>query len=176
MAVDSVVKRPKDVLTASRGRAAYNEAERQFSLLLQQRLQDVLQGKRERLALLRRYPQDHDRLGVMGTPSHLARHDLRLSTVEGMLWDTINFVRLKASGGPIAQQTNGDGSVLEWQTFPTKFPHIVLQRTDRYEGDDAEPVETTWTLQRLQNQRTQTQINRLFDAANLLFELVRVVR
>jgi hypothetical protein len=176
MAVAPVVKRPKDVLTASRQRAAYNDAERQFSQLLQQRLQDVLQGKRERLPLLRRYPQDPDRLGIMETPASLVRDDLRLPTVEGMLWDTINFVRLKASGGPIAQQTGSDGSVLELQSFPTKFPHIVLERTDRYHGDAAEPVETTWTLQRLQNQRTQTRINRLFDAANLLFELVRVVR
>ena len=176
MAATPVVKRPKDVLTASRPRAVYNEAERQFSQVLQQRLQDVLQGKRDRLPLLRRYPQDPDRLGVMETPPPLVRQDLRLAVVERMLWDTINFVRLKASGGPIAQQTNSDGSVTESQTFPTKFPHMVLERTDCYAGDAAEPVETTWTLQRLQNQRTQTQINRLLDAANLLFELVRVVR
>jgi hypothetical protein len=172
----AVAKRPKDVLTGSRARAGYNPAERQFSLLLQQRLQDVLQGKRERLPLLRRYPNDPDRLGIMSTPSQVARQELRLPTVERMIWDTINFVRLKASGGPIAQQAGDDGSIVEWQTLPTKFPHIVLERTDRYEGDGIEPVETTWTLQRLQNQRTQTQINRLFDAANLLFELVRVVR
>jgi hypothetical protein len=140
MAVAPVVRRPKDVLVASRQRAAYNDAERQFSQVLQQRLQDVLQGKRERLPLLRRYPQDPDRLGIMETPAALVRQDLRLPTVESMLWDTINFVRLKASGGPIAQQAGSDGSVLESQTFPTKFPHIVLERTDRYQGEAAEPA------------------------------------
>jgi hypothetical protein len=176
MALARISKRSRDVLTGSRVRADYNEAERQFSQVLQQRLQEVLQGKRERLALLRRYPNDPDRLGVMATPSSIVRQDLRLPAVEGMIWDTINFVRLKASGGPIAQKTNDDGSVVELRTFPTKFPHIVLERSDCFEGDAPEPVETTWTLQRLQNQRTQTQINRLLDAANLLFELVRVVR
>ncbi len=176
MAMARPTRRSKDVLTGTRERAAYNEAERQFSLLLQERLQDVLQGKRDRLALLRRYPNDPDRLGIMETPRALQRRDLRLPTVEEMIWDTINFVRLKASGGPIAQETAGDGSIVESRTFPTKFPHIVLERSDRYEGDAVEPLETTWTLQRLQNQRAQTQINRLLDAANLLFELVRVVR
>jgi hypothetical protein len=176
MAVEPVTKRSKDLLTGSRQRAAYNAAEREFSLLLQQRLQDVLQGKRDRLPLLRRYPQDRDRLGIMSTPHTLARGDLRLATVEGLVWDTINFVRLKASGGPIAQRVDDDGSIVESRTFPTKFPHMVLERSDRYRDDDDEPVETTWTLQRLQNQRTQTQINRLLDAANLVFELVRVVR
>jgi hypothetical protein len=34
-------------------------------------------------------------------------------------------------------------------------------------------VEITWSLERLQNQRAQTQLNRLLDAASLLFELVR---
>lgn len=176
MVGEPVAKRSKDVLTGSRQRAAYNAAEREFSLLLQQRLQDVLQGKRDCLPLLRRYPQDQGRLGIMPTPPTLARADLRLATVEGLVWDTINFVRLKASGGPIAQRADADGSVVESRTFPTKFPHIILERSDRYHKDDTEPVETTWTLQRLQNQRTQTQINRLLDAANLIFELVRVVR
>lgn len=176
MALARTAKGSKDVLTGSRARADYNEAERHFSQVLQQRLQEVLQGKRDRLALMRRYPDDPDRLGVMATPPAVLRGELRLAAVEGMIWDTINFVRLKASGGPIAQKSDGDGSVVELRTFPTKFPHIVLERSDRYQGDAPEPVETTWTLQRLQNQRTQTQINRLLDAANLLFELVRVVR
>ena len=41
---------------------------------------------------------------------------------------------------------------------------------------DADPIEITWCAQRVQNQRRQTQINRLFDAANLAFELLRVLR
>lgn len=170
------VKRPRDVLTGTRKRAQYNTAEQQFSVCLQQRLEELLQGKRNCVALLRRYPKDPNRLGLMPTPPSVARADLRLPVVETLVWDAINFVRLKAAGGPIAQRELPDGSLLELQSFPTKFPHIVIERTDRYVGDDDEPVEMTWSIQRVQNQRAQTQLNRLLDAANLVFELVRVVR
>jgi hypothetical protein len=169
-------KRPRDVLTGTRRRAQYNSAEQEFSICLQERLEELLQGKRNCVALLRRYPHDPGRLGLMPTPPSVDRQQLRLRVVETLVWDAINFVRLKAAGGPVAQRTLPDGSVLELQTFPTKFPHIVIERTDRYIGEDNEPAEMTWSIQRLQNQRAQTQFNRLLDAANLLFDIFRAVR
>jgi hypothetical protein len=108
----------------------------------------------------------------MATPPGIAREQLRLPVVDALARDTINFIRLKAAGGPISQQVAGDGGVTEQQTFPTKFPHIVIIRTDRYLGDDLEPADITWCIVRLQNQHTQTRINRLIDAASLLVELV----
>lgn len=175
MALNRVTHRPKDSLSGARRRAGYNPAEREFSLILQRRLHDLLEGKRERLDLLRRYPNDANRLGVMATPASLRRDQLRLPVVEALIWETINFVRLKAAGGPVSQEVAA-GGIVELQTFPTKFPHIVIERTDRYaeEGDD--PIAIAWSLQRLQNQRTQTQINRFLDAANLVLDLARVVR
>jgi hypothetical protein len=67
--------------------------------------------------------------------------------------------------------------VLEIQTFPTKFPHIVIERADLFrDTGSSEADEITWTLYRVQNQRRQTQFNRVLDATNLLFEVVRLVR
>lgn len=174
MAMQLASRKGADALVATRQRARYNGAEQQFSLLLQERLTEVLQGRRGSLPLVRRYPNDPYRLGVMPTPPTLARAELRLPVVEMLARETIDFLRLKAAGGPVSQEALDDGSVLEQQTFPTKFPHIILVRTDRYEGDDEGPAVITWCIERLQNQRAQTQINRLIDAASLLAELVHL--
>lgn len=69
-----------------------------------------------------------------------------------------------------------DGCTIEYQTFPTKYPHIVICRTDRYRQGDDDPIEITWCVQRVQNQRLQIEINRVLDAANLPFDLIRVFR
>jgi hypothetical protein len=176
MASEQAVARRDDPLRSPRQRASYNTAEQQFSLLLQQRLRALLEGRSDSLALLRRYPNQPDRLGVMATPARVPRDQLRLSTVEGIIWDALDFVRPDALGGPVAQNLDPDGSVVEHQMFSTRYPHIVIERTDRYVDDGSDPVEITWCLRRVQNQRTQTQFNRLLDAANLAFELLRVIR
>jgi signal transduction histidine kinase len=176
MASERAVALQDDPLRSPRRRASYNAAEQQFSLIVQQRLNTLLEGKSNSLALLRRYPTQPDRLGVMTTPARLPRDQLRLSTVEGIIWDALDFVRPDAVGGPVAQNLAPDGSVVERQIFSTRYPHIVIERTDRYVGDAPDPVEITWCLQRVQNQRSQTQFNRLLDAANLAFELLRAIR
>lgn len=162
-------------LRETRERAPYNAAEQAFSFLLQQRLQRLLEGKDNRLELLRRYPGDPHRLGVMVTPRTVDRGQLRLDVVERLLWETLHFVRPDALGGPVAQQRTPEGSVIETQLFSTRYPHIVIERIDRYVGDAPTPVETTYTLRRVQNQRSQTRANRVLDAANLAFELLRVL-
>jgi hypothetical protein len=176
MASEQAVARRDDALRSPRQRASYNTAEQQFSLVLQQSLQALLEGRRNSLALLRTYPNQPDRLGVMATPSGVPRDQLRLSTVEGIIWNALYFLRPDAVGGPVSQNLSPDGSVLEYQMFSTRFPHIVIERTDRYVGDEPDPTEITWCLRRVQNQRAQTQLNRFLDAANLAFELLRVIR
>lgn len=167
--------RANDPLVAERRRSNYNEAERWFSRILQQRLDDLLQAKRNHLEILRRYPGQPDRLGVMGTPARLPRDQLRLPVVEELAWRAIDFVRADGVGGPVSQLVCPDGAIIELQAFPTKYPHIVIERSDRYVGDDPNPTETTWCLRRVQNQRQQTQFNRILDAASLVFDLIRVI-
>lgn len=164
------------VITEVRPRADYNDAERRFSLVLQHRLQEILEGGRNRIELLRKYPDRPDRLGVIITPSDLARERLRLPVVEALTWEVVNFVRSDAAGGPITQYAAPDGGIIEQQIFPTRYPHIVIERTDRYLGDRPTPVEITWSLRRVQNQRNETRLNRLLDAATLALELLRAIR
>jgi hypothetical protein len=169
-------KRTTHLLTGTRGRTNYNAAEQQFSCALQKRLCELVEGKRNRLMLLRRYSDQAERLGVMVTPAELPRDQLRLPIVEGMIWDAVSFLSPNGSGGPVSQETAPDGRVVEFQMFSTKFPHIVVERTDCYVGEGSIPAETTWSLRRVQNQREQTQLNRLLDAANLAIEFFRIVR
>jgi hypothetical protein len=164
-----------DELTAPRRRADYNEAERRFSCLLLARVQAVLEGRLDRLDLLRTYPGEPGRIAVMATPRDVDRDRLRLPVVEQLTRQAVEGICADAVGGPIAQAIE-DGAVVETQTFSTRYPHIVVERVDRYaDGSDA-PSASTLRLRRVQNQRRQTQINRALDAANLLFEIVRVLR
>ena len=163
-------------LTAARRRADYTGAERDFSYLLRQRLVEVLEGKRDRLKILRKYPRQPGRVAVLCPPDSLPSDELRAPVVERLTWDAIRFVQAETSGGPIAQRPAPGGGVVEVQTFPTKFPHIVIERADLFRDGSVEADEITWTLYRVQNQRRQTQFNRVLDATNLLFEFVRLVR
>lgn len=165
-----------DPLTEVRRRADYSPAEREFSVLLQQRFRDLLEGKRNSLDLLRKYPGEPNRLGVVQLPPGVRRDALRLSVAEDLTWRIIEFMRSADACGPIVQQRRQDGTLIEQQSFPTKYPHIVIERTDRFPDGSVEPTEITWALRRVQNQRAQTQLNRFLDAANLAFELFRIVR
>lgn len=161
----------------TRRRTDFNAAERRLSEVLRQRLLELLEGRRDRLELLRTYPKEPGRLGIIATPSGLPRQQLRLPVAERLARDVLDFVRGDAAApGPLAQSLTPDGGVVERQTLPTRYRHILIERTDRYVGDGSDPVEITWCLRRVQNQRAQTQFNRLLDAANLAFELLRTIR
>jgi hypothetical protein len=164
------------MLMGERKRTAYNPAEREFSWILQQRLNELLEGKRNTLPLLRRYPNQPNRLGVMITPAGVPRDQLRLPVVEALIWEAVSFVYPAGGAGPLSQAVAPDGSLVEMQFFSTKFPHIIMERTDRYVGDGEDPSETTWGLRRVQNQRAQTQLNRVLDVANLALEVLGVIR
>ena len=132
-------------LTSSRARTTYRTAERDFALLLKQRLDDLLTGKRDRLEILRKYPNDAGRLGVIATPEGFAVGRPRLQMLEQLTWDALRFFQADAEGGPIAQILGSDGGVTEVQTFPTRYPNIVIERVDRF-GECPEPDSITWCL------------------------------
>ena len=164
-----------DALTGVRPPAEFTAAERSFSRCLRDHLDSLLEGKRNRVYLLRRYPREPGRLGVIQTPRQDGKL-VRFEVAEKLTIKVIEFIRSDTAAGPIAQSIGPDGGLVEVQSFPTKYPHIVIERTDRFDAQGREPVEITWCLQRLQNQRQQTQFNRLLDATNLAFELLRLVR
>src|SRR5437588_5422398 len=91
-------------LFSSREARAYNAAERQFSRFVEGRLQKLLQGDLNRLALLRRYHQEPDRLAAPLPKHGLDPGALRLPVVEELLLRVLVFLQTGMPGGPVAQE------------------------------------------------------------------------
>jgi hypothetical protein len=153
----------------------YTESERKYSAAVQTCFQELLEGKRQQIVLLRRFHDDHDRLEVLSAPPGVDRADLRLAMVERLLISVIAFVRDVSPGGPVFQREEAD-MLVETQPFATKYPHIIIERLDAFSRDGRKPLFTEWRLRRTQNQRMETRINRWLDAANLVLSLVKDVR
>lgn len=99
MASEQSLAPTNQLLMGGRKRTAYNPAEREFSRILQQRLNELLEGKRNTLPLLRHYPNQPNRLGVMITPTSVPRDQLRLPVVEALIWEVMSFVSPDGAGG-----------------------------------------------------------------------------
>ena len=166
-------ERAKSLMAVNRP-TRYSDDEQRFSTLLQRRLDELLRGERNGLLLLRKYPKEPGRLGVMGTSGELDPRGLRLAVVERMIRDALLFLYADPHGGPTSQQNHGDGTLVEVRKFTTKFPHIVIERTDVYDAATEQPHHTQWCARRLQNQRAATRINRMLDAANLGIDVARM--
>ncbi len=152
----------------------YNEAEQRYSTLLYRRIEELLKGQRNSLLILRKYPAEPNRLGIMSTPGDIQREALRLHVVEKMAMDALVFLSELSTGGPVAQESDGNGLLVETRKFPTRYPHIIIERVDRF-VDGAETAQSIeWCARRVQNQRASTRINRMLDAANLGVDLVKL--
>lgn len=155
----------------------YNAAERRYGVHVRRTLLELLEGKRNELDLMRKYHREPSRLGAMPVPMGIDAKQLRLSRVEEMLSSAIRFLHDGSSGGPMAQSEDLDeGAIVQRRDFPTRFPHIVIQRTDIYDAQSRQSIRTEWCVHRLQNQRTNIRMNRMLDAMTLGLELLRWVR
>jgi hypothetical protein len=163
-------------LFQSRAAAAYTPSEQTFSMVIQRRLEALLRGDMNTLPLLRRYHREPNRLGVPRTPDRIDRRELRLPVVEEIVTALLQFLHAGtgAAGGPIAQSREEE-RLVERQTFTTRFPHIVIERIDRYDPESRDLLETEWVVKRFQNQRADVRLNRSLDAANLGIELIKMV-
>ena len=151
----------------------YREAEQRFSTALQRRLDELLRGERNRLMLLRKYPADPHRIGVMNTVG-VDTSKLRVRIVERLIRDALLFLHADPHGGPCAQIHDGQGGLVETRKFTTKFPHIVIERIDVFDDQTGETRHIQWSAMRMQNQRAATRINRMLDAANLGLDVVKL--
>lgn len=167
--------RPSGDLFAIREAYPYNAAEQEFSRFIEQKLQKLLKGELNHLPLLRRYYQEPERLAAPVPPQGVDRDALRLPIVEELLTRVLVFLQTGMPGGPIAQEAN-DRHVIERQLHTTRFPHILIERIDTFEGGTGIPLETEWVARRAQNQHVDTRINRFLDLANLGFEFFRAAR
>src|SRR5215212_11117640 len=80
----------------------YREAEQRFSTALQRRLDELLRGERNRLMLLRKYPAEPHRIGVMNTVG-VDPASLRVRIVERLIRDALLFLHADPHGGPCSQ-------------------------------------------------------------------------
>ena len=153
----------------------YNESERLYSEHVQEGLEQLLAGTRSELILMRQYHDDPDRIAVLKSPPTADSEELRRPVIEQILTSTIVFVRDTSPGGPVFQRAADEG-VIETQYFGTRYPHIIVERRDRFDGSSDVPIYTEWRLRRMQNQRKETQINRVLDVATLGFTVLKSFR
>jgi hypothetical protein len=151
----------------------YTADEQRFSTALQQRLDELLRGERNTLMLLRKYPHEPKRIGVMAT-AQVDPSRLRIRVVEKLIRDALLFLHADPHGGPVSQTPDGDGALVEVRKYTTKFPHIVIERVDVFDHDTGDTRHIQWCAMRVQNQRAATRINRILDATNLGIDVVKL--
>ncbi|MBV9581260.1 MAG: hypothetical protein JO057_21985 [Chloroflexi bacterium] len=74
---------------------------------------------------------------------------MNIVRLEQLTWEAVRFLQVGRAGGPIAQASAGDGGMLEVQTFATRVPYLVVERTDHYPRAAPEPDAITWSIRRL---------------------------
>jgi hypothetical protein len=161
-------------LLGIRHEAKFTPDEERFSVALHDRVEELLRGRRNELPLLRKYRRNESQLGVMPTPPEIDRQGLRLPVVEHMLLDTLLFLHDGTAGSPPSRARDAENRIVETQRFTTKWPHIVLLRTDVFDEGGGEALETTWTALRFQNQNRQIRLNRLLDLAAIGLEVLQL--
>src|SRR5258708_3728856 len=92
---------PTGGLFAFREASSYNAGKREFSGLVGGGLKRLLRGDLNRLALLRRYHQQPDRLAAPVPPHGVDRAALRIPVVEELLIRVLVFLQTGMPGGPI---------------------------------------------------------------------------
>lgn len=174
--MNSTTTERADVLSP-RHRPDYNESERRYGAHVRELMREVLKGDRDRLDVMTKYHGDSGRLSVVPVPRTVEAAALRLDRVEEILTSAVRFLHDGSDPGPVAELgAQRDGVVVETQDYPTRFPHIVIERTDAYDNESGDPVWTGWAIHRLQNQRRNVQINRVLDVMILGLELFKGVR
>jgi len=162
-------------LLGGRSTTDYNDTEQQYSLLLYNRIEELLKGERNDLLLLRKYPAEPGRLGAMPTPMTLLRSSLRIDRVERMATDALIFLSAHSPGGPVAQYVDTDGRLVETRKFPTRYPHIIIERLDVYgEREQGTPDYIQWHARRLQNHRQSIRLNTMLDLLGLGVEAAKL--
>ncbi len=146
----------------------FNADEQRYGVHVRDTLMKLLRGDRDALDLLAKYHREPNRLGALPLPETVDPRAIRLSKVQEILARTIRFLHDGSEGGPIAQWEDRErGLIYQRRDFPTRFPHIVIERTDSYDAAKGDPIESSWCAHRIQNQRQNIRINRMLDLMNL---------
>lgn len=152
---------------------SYTPAERLFSRFVQERMIRLLRGDEDSMLLMRHYGHDAAEISFF-VPSRLRQREMRPEVAEEIIHGVIRFLNPYAPGGPVSQEHVG-GELVETQIHPTHYPHIVLQRVDRFNDRNGECLVSEFSAVRLQNQRRSVLVNRALDVSNLALELSRLL-
>lgn len=156
--------------------AHHNAEESRYSAHVRNALLKLLKGDRDRLDLLVKYHREPNRLGILTVPLGMDTKALRTPRVEETLRAALSFLHDGSAGGPVSSSEDRSlGLIVQTRDFPTRFPHIVIQRTDSFDAKTGDPVKSRWTARRLQNQQSSIQTNRALDALNLGVEILKFV-
>ncbi|MCA1595447.1 MAG: hypothetical protein LC772_03355 [Chloroflexi bacterium] len=159
-------------LLRERSPLGYNPEEQRFSSFIQKKLYRLLGGEDNDLLLMRRHCGANASIAFL-VPEKVKEWQVRPEIAERIITGVLRFLDPFAPGGPICQRID-DGRIIEIQTFPTHYPHIVVERVDVFSIFPAECLYIEWRAVRLQNQRRSTMVNRALDFGNLALELARL--
>lgn len=164
----AIAKESSDDLLGENPLPEYNSDERRYSVHVRETLLKLIKGDVDVLDLMAKYYREPNRLGAVPVPATVDPKALRISRVEEMLADSIRFLHDGTEGGPMAQDEDGDRNVITLtRDFPTRFPHIVIERTDTFDRESGELIQSNWCVHRVQNQRNSIRVNRVLDVMNL---------
>lgn len=154
----------------------HNSEESRYSSYVRDALLQLLRGSRDQLDLLVKYHREPNRLGILAVPPAIDARALRPPQAEVILHSALRFLHDGSAGGPVSlSEDHTQGTIAQIQDFPTRFPHVVIQRTDSYDAATGEPMKSSWSVLRLQNQQSSIHTNRTLDALNLGVEILKIV-
>ena len=128
-----------------------SRAEQSFSSYAQRQLLRLLNGKEERFRLMRRY-YDPDEIGFF-LPPRLNKAEIRAGVAEDIVYGVLQFLQPFGMGGPI-EQRNRDEKLTETQLFPTRYPHLLVRRQDRYEKRGLRLTDIDWQVVSVRRQKS----------------------
>jgi hypothetical protein len=73
----------------------------------------------------------------------------------------------------VAQEVDEGGTLVETRKYPTRYPHIIIERKDSYPPGADTAASIQWSARRVQNAHTMAIMGRVFDMANLGIDVAR---
>ena len=166
-----------DDLLGQKPLSEYNADERRYSVHIRETLLKLIKGDIDVLDLMAKYYKEPGRIGAVPIPPSVDPTAIRISKVEEMLASSIRFLHDGTEGGPMAQEEDlKRGAIIQKRDFPTRFPHIVIERTDIYDKGSGELIQSSWCVHRVQNQRNSIRVNRVLDILSLGMGILQLRR
>lgn len=121
---------------------------------------------------MRRY-HDFDEIAFF-FPSRLDKREIRPRVAQGVIQGVLQFLGPFGTGGPIVQHSKGD-HITESQLFPTRFPHVMVKRQDRYAIEGGRHMDVEWLLLCIGGKRKSSLFGRTLEMGKLALDLAKLL-